>query len=132
MPVQRRWQGLLNGCLIEAAFWIAEEGAPPERLKRVLAGAGFDARKAGRRPEPLSEPCLLCFACSSRNEDRFDCQGVPRAEDISDFVQANNPEFAKSPGSEALPGPATGCIRGCLGSSACFRDHADAASQAGR
>ena len=27
---------LLNGCLIEAAFWIAEEGAPPERLNEAL------------------------------------------------------------------------------------------------
>lgn len=27
---------LLNGCLIEAAFWIAEEGAPPERLDEAL------------------------------------------------------------------------------------------------
>ena len=27
---------LLNGCLVEAAFWIAEEGAPPERLEQAL------------------------------------------------------------------------------------------------
>lgn len=27
---------LLNGCLIEAAFWIAEEGAPPQRLDEAL------------------------------------------------------------------------------------------------
>lgn len=27
---------LLNGCLVEAAFWIAEEGAPPERLDEAL------------------------------------------------------------------------------------------------
>lgn len=27
---------LLNGCLVESAFWIAEEGAPPERLQQAL------------------------------------------------------------------------------------------------
>ena len=27
---------LLNGCLVEAAFWIAEENAPPERLDEAL------------------------------------------------------------------------------------------------
>ena len=27
---------LLNGCLVEAAFWIAEEGAPPQRLGEAL------------------------------------------------------------------------------------------------
>ncbi|MDR0213760.1 MAG: TetR/AcrR family transcriptional regulator [Comamonas sp.] len=27
---------LLNGCLVEAAFWIAEENAPPERLEQAL------------------------------------------------------------------------------------------------
>ena len=27
---------LLNGCLIEAAFWIAEEGAPASRLDEAL------------------------------------------------------------------------------------------------
>ena len=27
---------LLNGCLVEAAFWIAEEAAPPERLGEAL------------------------------------------------------------------------------------------------
>lgn len=27
---------LLNGCLVESAFWIAEEGAPAERLQQAL------------------------------------------------------------------------------------------------
>lgn len=27
---------LLNGCLVESAFWIAEEGAPPERVQQAL------------------------------------------------------------------------------------------------
>ncbi len=27
---------LLNGCLVESAFWIAEEGAPAERLQQAM------------------------------------------------------------------------------------------------
>ncbi|MEG0921703.1 MAG: helix-turn-helix domain-containing protein [Comamonas sp.] len=44
---------LLNGCLVEAAFWIAEEGAPPQRLDEALGA--LDLMLEGWRVVPVRD-----------------------------------------------------------------------------
>ena len=54
---------LLNGCLVEAAFWIAEEGAPDSRLEEALQALGLMVE--GWRLRPVLQLDAAGFCSSS-------------------------------------------------------------------